>query len=366
LGGGELWTSPGLLGYPELSALQLLLAEQVLEEPGGSALDLSAQSGLLAKILPRPPQLVERSKAALNAAARNGLNALAALPWDLEGRYDLSLAILPAHLGNAAVAQVLDAAARCTAPSGRCLLAGEQRRGFSRYLEWAGERFARCEVVRRSQGLRIARCSEPLPLGEVQVPWSYRSERGLTVCTLPGVFGQSGTDPGSALLLSAVKGRLEGLRVLDLGSGSGILGACAAQAGAAAVLLDDDLAAVRSSQQTLIASGLTGTCLHSDICSELPAGSRFDLALINPPFHQGSQLSLNLGLRFLEQASCCCEEVLMVANAFLPYPKRLSELGDWSELATDGRYRVWSLRPGPRVTGSGRSSSKATGLSSCR
>jgi release factor glutamine methyltransferase len=71
-------------------------------------------------------------------------------------------------------------------------------------------------------------------------------------------------------------------KVLDLGTGSGILGLYCAMRGAIATVTDIDPAAViyaRKAAQTL---GLTLTAVHSDLFSNV--SERFDLVIFNPPY----------------------------------------------------------------------------------
>lgn len=83
----------------------------------------------------------------------------------------------------------------------------------------------------------------------------------MTVVGLPGVFSAAKPDKATALMLGALErldpdgSALNGKDVLDLGCGTGLIGAWAARRGATVTLVDGDLPSVRSAQATLAASG---------------------------------------------------------------------------------------------------------------
>jgi methylase of polypeptide subunit release factors len=82
---------------------------------------------------------------------------------------------------------------------------------------------------------------------------------------------------------------LEGKRVADVGTGSGILALAAARAGASAVALDINPEAVKAATDNARANGLRGrvTAIRSDLLSRLPPDPSFDVIISNPPFFSG-------------------------------------------------------------------------------
>ncbi len=82
---------------------------------------------------------------------------------------------------------------------------------------------------------------------------------------------------------------LEGKRVADVGTGSGILALAAARAGAAAVALDINPKAVEAAIDNARANGLADrvTGVRSDLLSALPPEPSFDVIISNPPFFSG-------------------------------------------------------------------------------
>jgi 16S rRNA (guanine1207-N2)-methyltransferase len=133
--------------------------------------------------------------------------------------------------------------------------------------------------------------------------------------------------------------------VLDIGCGYGIIGLCAARAGARAVMVDDDLLAVRCARVSAVANELADRCrvLPSDVTSAVQ-DRRFDLVLSNPPFHQGTDVNTATAQRIVREASGVLRpggRLRIVANRFLPYDRVLSDtFGSVATLADDGRYRV--------------------------
>lgn len=96
-------------------------------------------------------------------------------------------------------------------------------------------------------------------------------------------FG-GGTHPttASCLALLGALAPLTGLRMLDLGSGSGILGIAAARLGADRVLcVDVNPDAVASARRNGEASGVGGRLEHLSGTAEDLAGSTFDLVVAN-------------------------------------------------------------------------------------
>jgi release factor glutamine methyltransferase len=88
---------------------------------------------------------------------------------------------------------------------------------------------------------------------------------------------------------------LAGKRVVDVGTGTGILALAAARAGAANVLaVDINPNAARAAAENAAANGLDTqvTAVCSDLLSGVSPGGIFDVILSNPPFFTGEPLDL--------------------------------------------------------------------------
>lgn len=101
----------------------------------------------------------------------------------------------------------------------------------------------------------------------------------------PGMAFGTGTHPTTQLCLEALEDRMQpGLKVLDLGTGSGILAIAAAKLGAASVLaLDIDPAAVTIGQENITQNRVTDqiTVQQGSLESVVTSARRFDLIVVN-------------------------------------------------------------------------------------
>ncbi|WP_034385055.1 class I SAM-dependent methyltransferase [Deinococcus sp. YIM 77859] len=344
-------TKPGVRGFPEVDPAQALLAWVMgRDRVRGDVLDLTALGGLLASLPGVTLRAVEGSAAALTVLERAGLNPLAAVPGDdLRERWPerarTVALVLAGDRGNAyALAQIAWAQA-CTPPGGTLYLAGDRDKGFDRYVRIAARAFGRGETVARDGGMRVARLSRfPGPTPASPEPEGYEAF-GVRVVGLPGVFSAARPDRATALLLETLNDlELSGQRVLDLGCGTGLIGAWAALRGAQATLVDGDLQSVRSAEATLRANHLLGEVLHSDVDAAL--GERtFDMILTNPPFHVGRGVVLDVAREFIAAAERRLKPggtLYLVANEPLPYEPPLRALGELRELRREGGFKVLS------------------------
>jgi release factor glutamine methyltransferase len=128
------------------------------------------------------------------------------------------------------------------------------------------------------------------------------SVAGFKLRVLPTVFHPKYF--GSSLILGryvesqAVRGR----SFLDMGTGSGIVGLCAARAGAMVTGVDVNPAAVECANRNATHAGLEIEYLRSDLYSAL-SGRQFDFIVWNPPFfpkpcHNVAEAALHAGPRY--------------------------------------------------------------------
>ncbi|QTF94499.1 class I SAM-dependent methyltransferase [Halomonas sp. BM-2019] len=177
-------------------------------------------------------------------------------------------------------------------------------------------------------------------------------EERIALASHPGVFGHGKLDDGTRLLLETLPDALPaGERlgdvlgdVLDMGCGDGILAAWLARRGARVTAVDVNAFAVEATRRTLAANGLAGEAVESDVYSAL-AGRTFDAIVSNPPFHQERAIDYGPAARLILDAPAHLKpggQLLLVANAFLPYPDRLERaFGGFELLADDRRFRVY-------------------------
>lgn len=103
---------------------------------------------------------------------------------------------------------------------------------------------------------------------------------------LPGVYGPA--DDSRLLAASLVRENLAGARVLDLCTGTGILAATAALAGAAEVAaVDVSWRAAFAARLAMRRAGVGGTVRRGDLVHAAPPGP-YDLIVSNPPYVPGA------------------------------------------------------------------------------
>jgi 16S rRNA (guanine1207-N2)-methyltransferase len=169
-----------------------------------------------------------------------------------------------------------------------------------------------------------------------------------------GVFGSSGLDPGTALLIETL-----GVRptddVLDLGCGWGPVGVAAAKAApeGRTILTDVNRRAIALARRNVSRNGLENAEVRPGSLFAPVPNQTFDVIATNPPYHAGRELVL----RLLTEAPQHLKDggrLLVVgkgSQGILFYQSWLSE--HWAEsvevLARGGGYRVVEARRRPPI-----------------
>lgn len=263
-------------------------------------------------------------------------------------RYDVVVAYL--QKGKDANELLLATAASVVAPGGRVFLVGENAAGIKPYAARLAERVGPIESsdAARHCVLYEAKATEARP--DVQLDtWEkhFRVPVGtgaVDVVSLPGVFSHGRLDEGTAFLLPHLPSNIQGT-ALDFGCGSGVIGAAIASLnpGCGVTLVDSNALALRSTERTFSANGLTARDVRpADGIDSLDTGT-FDLIVSNPPFHQGIGTDYTVVARFLQS----CEQrltddgtLLMVANRFLPYERMMPKALRMTNIAEDAKFKV--------------------------
>lgn len=239
-----------------------------------------------------------------------------------------------------------------TLPEGTPLaVVGEHGGGIRRASKMLAERGLECE---KRDGAR--RCSvfvtviQKLEGASADAAWERFSAGDITLASHPGVFGHGKVDEGTELLLEALETTLGDapLSVLDVGCGDGIISVWLARRGHRVTAVDVSHFAVEATRRTLEQNGLEGRVLASDVYAGLEENARFDLIVSNPPFHQERDIDYGPAGRLVAEAGGYLHKggkLVLVANAFLPYPDRLERaFGSFDVLADNRRFRVYRAR----------------------
>ncbi len=144
----------------------------------------------------------------------------------------------------------------------------------------------------------------------------------------PGVFAWDRLDPGSALLIDALSPDLAG-RAADLGAGVGALSVELLRRCPGIVSLDLFEAEARALELAranveALAPDIPVDYHWHDVARGVPG--RFDLVVMNPPFHAGRAAEPSLGNAFIAAARAALVpggRLLLVANRHLPYEAAL-------------------------------------------
>ncbi|MCP4908699.1 MAG: class I SAM-dependent methyltransferase [bacterium] len=327
----------------------------------GSALAVEARGGTV--ITPWRDRFRAAEAAELNAAS--------------DAR-DLSTATFPqvvVHLqkSRAATFEDLAQAWRILSPGGQLLLTGTNRLGIVSAVKRLAAQLDQSGIVvsnrARARAVRFKRDDGPGPETEMTPPFEARidaidgARHEFTVETRPGVFSAKKLDAGSEMLLDALArfvGYKPPKRVLDLGCGTGVLGLAAAMLypDAEFLLADADARAVECARANIERLGFVDRMRAQwwD-AREKPLDTRFDLALVNPPFHyRGPDVDLGPALAIFDSLPGWLGRkgrALLVANRTLPYETPLERVGVLDTLQSARGYKLLSLKRSARSSGSG-------------
>lgn len=170
-------------------------------------------------------------------------------------------------------------------------------------------------------------------------------DRTLTFVTQPGVFSYGELDEGTQCLLEAVVPHVRPhQRILDLGTGVGLIGAALAGlvSRGEVWMVDVDVRAVRLAERNLALNGVENAHVQlGDITLDLPPKLRFDLVVSNPPTHSGKEVLRD----FVVEAEHVLKPggaAFMVANRLLSLRAMMQEaFGNVSEVSRCGGFLVF-------------------------
>lgn len=320
----------GALSVPEGGRALFLGAEPGFRLPEGFGATIAAMQGF------RPSFL------ALRAA---GVDVVPEV--DGEG-YELALVLLGRHRGQNE-GRVAEALARVV-PGGLVLVAGAQEDGIASLRKRIGALFDIEGAMPKYHGVafwfrvpeRAADAIAALRPEAVRVDGRFAAA--------PGMFSHDRVDAGSRLLADCLPDSAKG-RAADFGAGWGYLSAMLAErtAGIEAIdLYEADYGSLQAARENLAAAPGPRFGFHwHDLAGE-PVTERYDLIVMNPPFHQGRAAEPDLGRAMIRAASAALVRggrLLLVANRGLPYDETLAAgFGAVEDLRREGGFRVISAR----------------------
>ena len=168
---------------------------------------------------------------------------------------------------------------------------------------------------------------------------------------VPGTFSHDHVDPGSELLASRLPRDFDG-NAADLGAGWGYLSVMLKEASPRTNRIDlfeADHRALEFAKKNLERNcpDLATRFFWQDLVAE-PVKEKYDLVIMNPPFHEGHAADPAIGQAFIKAASSALRiggQLLMVANRGLPYePVLKAEFKESSEVCRNARFKVLQAR----------------------
>lgn len=110
---------------------------------------------------------------------------------------------------------------------------------------------------------------------------------GCTIRVAPGVFHPGLYFSTKLLAKHLLRMELAGKFLLDMGTGSGILGILAAKQGAQVIAVDINPEAVATARRNASENGVADrfAAVHGDLFCQIPPEKIFDVIVFNPPFY---------------------------------------------------------------------------------
>lgn len=266
--------------------------------------------------------------------------------------YDLALVLCGRHRGENEL-RLAEALGRVR-PGGRVVIAGGKTEGAA-------------SLARRLAGLAVVEGRASKHHGVVF--WLVRDAAGPGIVealraanppllleggfrTGPGMFSHDRVDAGSRYLADNLPAGLKGAAA-DFGAGWGYLSVrLAADAPAVPTidLFEAGFAACEAARANMaaLAPQAAATVHWLDLLAE-PVERRYDLIVMNPPFHRGRAAEPAIGEAMIRTAARALKpggKLFLVANAPLPYEAALQlHFPRHGETCRDGRFKVlWAVR----------------------
>ncbi len=257
-----------------------------------------------------------------------------AFPFSVSGEADLTRDFLQAGYQSLNLGGRLFAA--IDNPSDSWL--GEQLRRLFRHVE---RRTYRTGVV------YLGTKTDPLKkVKNYSCEFAFRDQgRLIRAYSRPGVFSHRRIDPGARHLIDAMQIE-KGMRVLDVGCGSGVVALAAACRSDYALVhaVDSNARAVNCTQRGAMLNGLKNITTELNCSCNIQSGGPFDLVLANPPYYA----SFRIAQHFCEVGRAALRtggRILIVTKLPAWYHQNLST---WFDAVTVVECRGYFLFGGTR------------------
>jgi 16S rRNA (guanine1207-N2)-methyltransferase len=189
----------------------------------------------------------------------------------------------------------------------------------------------------------------PLAFPPLAADASQPAAQQLTLTSYPGCFAHGRLDAGTAFLLAHLPAFAGDQRVLDYGSGVGVIAAAlrARQPKQRLTLIDIDSLALQAAAVNLPdGHGLaTATLLHGDRLDALDLHQRFDAIVSNPPIHQGAAQSMDVLARLIADAPRFLSHggalYLVMQHRLNLAPLLQTRFEHVELLASNDQYKLW-------------------------
>lgn len=347
----------GSKDYPYLrSAIELLLKKAELT--GSTFIDATESNGVIA-LAAKANKIIcsNTSFAALQCAQKtltqqDNTTVQASSIWQLEPQSTDTICLIPStDKGNKRVELELLAAHNCLTEKGILYAVMNKDTGAKRYEKILSQNFARMDVIAKDKGWRLVKAirhskAENVDLESLKIV-NFEAD-GILLTAQTGVYAAGKTDPGTKFLIEQLDfNDFASKQILDMGCGYGLLAIKAAMAGAKVIAVDDDYLAVISTRNNAKAHNLEIDVIHSDIDSSLASNQKFDVILMNPPFHLAKQVILDIPKAMLAAAEEHLSDygvLYVVANKALPYEAELEQWGTVKQTALNNAFKVLEVR----------------------